>query len=228
LAYERYVQNSRSSLEPLRLEGFHIQVQLLAKRLFDLASAILAMAFALPLGLVIAALIKLDSKGPVLFAQDQLGQGERTIRPLKFRTMHPGAEAILARILAEGGPLAEEYRAYHKLKEDPRVTRVGRILRKTSLDELPQLLNVLRGEMSLVGPRPYLPRERPMMEGREPIIRLMKPGITGFWQVMGRNETTFRKRVQMDTFYVRRWSLWWDLGLFLRTFYTVLRAKGAA
>jgi lipopolysaccharide/colanic/teichoic acid biosynthesis glycosyltransferase len=200
---------------------------LLAKRLFDLTLATLAIAFSLPLGLAIAALIKLDSKGPVLFSQDQLGQGGRTIRPLKFRTMHVGAEAILARILAEGGPLAEEYRVYHKLRQDPRVTRVGRFLRRTSLDELPQLLNVLRGEMSLVGPRPYLSRELPMMEGQESLICALKPGVTGFWQVTGRNETSFKQRVRMDVHYVSNWNLGWDLALFLRTFWAVLRTRGA-
>lgn len=203
------------------------RVQEGVKRMLDLALVLLGLPFALPLLLLVALVLRLDSPGPILFSQAQLGRRGRCIRPLKFRTMHVGAEESLCQILDQGGPLAEEYRCFHKLKNDPRVTRVGRFLRKTSLDELPQILNVLKGDMSLVGPRPYLPRELPMMGGREEIILLSRPGITGFWQVFGRNETTFRKRLQMDMHYVRSWSLGLDVLLFLRTFYVVLAAKGA-
>jgi len=219
----RFVANGSSYL---RAYAFN-RVQEGVKRTLDLALVLLGLPFALPLLLLIALVLRLDSAGPILFSQEQLGRGGKRIRPLKFRTMEQGAEETLCHILAQDGPMAEEYRRFHKLKHDPRVTRVGRFLRKTSLDELPQIFNVLKGEMSLVGPRPYLPRELSMMAGKEEVILLSRPGITGFWQVFGRNETTFRKRLQMDTYYVRNWSLGLDAFLFLRTFYVVLAAKGA-
>jgi lipopolysaccharide/colanic/teichoic acid biosynthesis glycosyltransferase len=127
------------------------------------------------------------------------------------------AEAKLERLLEEDPKLREEYLTYHKLRDDPRVTRVGRFLRKTSLDELPQLWNVLRGEMSLVGPRPYLPRESEEVgESQEEILRV-PPGMTGPWQVSGRSHTSFEERVRMDDNYVRNWSVWLDLILLART-----------
>ncbi len=205
--------------------SFHVQG--LAKRTLDLTLVLASLPFTLPILTLVALAVKLDSPGPLLFSQNQMGRSGRTIRPLKFRSMQVGAEAILQKILAEDGPLAREYRAFHKMKQDPRVTRVGRILRKTSLDELPQLWNVLIGEMSLVGPRPYIPRERHAMLGREELILTLKPGITGFWQVYGRNATTFRKRVQMDAYYVKRWSLGMDVVLLLRTFWVVVASKDA-
>lgn len=205
--------------------SFHAQD--LLKRILDLALVLGTLPFSLPVLALVAAAVKLDSPGPLLFSQPQMGRHGRTIRPLKFRSMQVGAEAILQKILAEDGPLAREYRQFHKMKQDPRVTRVGRILRKTSLDELPQLWNVLTGDMSLVGPRPYIPRERFAMLGREELILSLKPGITGFWQVYGRNATTFRKRVQMDTHYVRRWSLGLDLWILARTLWVVIGSRGA-
>jgi lipopolysaccharide/colanic/teichoic acid biosynthesis glycosyltransferase len=206
--------------------GFWTQEVL--KRTFDIGAVLLGLPFALPLLALLALVLKLDSRGPLLFCQEQMGRHGRSIRPLKFRTMLVGAEGMLQDILAEGGPLAEEYETYHKLKRDPRVTRLGRFLRKSSLDELPQLWNVLKGDMSLVGPRPYLPRERPGMLGLEKTILLVRSGITGYWQVCGRNETTFRARVQMDEAYVKNWTFRLDLRLFFRTFGVVLRGAGSS
>jgi len=130
-------------------------------------------------------------------------------------------------MLDEDAEVREEYLKYHKLRDDPRVTRVGRFLRKTSLDELPQLWNVLRGEMSLVGPRPYLPRESVDIGSTQDEILRVPPGITGPWQVSGRNNTSFGERVQMDACYVHDWSVWLDVLLLARTFRTVLRSGGA-
>jgi lipopolysaccharide/colanic/teichoic acid biosynthesis glycosyltransferase len=198
------------------------------KRTFDVGVVLLGLPVALPVLGILAVVLKLDSRGPLLFYQDQLGRHGETIHPLKFRTMVEGAEVVLQEILAQGGPLAEEYEAFHKLKRDPRVTRMGRFLRKFSLDELPQLWNVLKGDMSLVGPRPYLPRELPGMLGLEKTILLVRPGVTGYWQVCGRNETTFRARVKMDGAYVRNWTFSLDLRLFFRTFWVVLKGEGAS
>lgn len=141
--------------------------------------------------------------------------------------MVPDAESLLQCMLEEDAGLREEYSTYHKLQEDPRVTRVGRFLRKTSLDELPQLWNVLCGEMSLVGPRPYLPRESEEVGAAQSEILRVPPGITGPWQVAGRNQTSFGERVQMDAYYVRDWSVWLDLVLLARTLKTVVLGRGA-
>jgi len=141
--------------------------------------------------------------------------------------MVPEAEAKLQHMLEEDPRLREEYLTYHKLRDDPRVTRVGRFLRKTSLDELPQIWNVLRGEMSLVGPRPYLPRESERIGAAQEEVLRVPPGMTGPWQVAGRNHTSFEERVRMDAYYVRDWSVWLDLILLARTL-EVLVFKRAA
>jgi len=137
------------------------------------------------------------------------------------------AEALLQQMLADDEEMREEYLKYHKLRDDPRVTRIGRFLRKTSLDELPQLWNVLRGEMSLVGPRPYLPRESEDIGTTQKEILRVTPGITGPWQVAGRNHTSFSERVQMDADYVHDWSVWLDLILLVRTVWCVLLSRNA-
>jgi lipopolysaccharide/colanic/teichoic acid biosynthesis glycosyltransferase len=141
--------------------------------------------------------------------------------------MVPNAEAKLERMLEEDGQLREEYLRYHKLRNDPRVTRIGRFLRKTSLDELPQLWNVLRGEMSLVGPRPYLPRESEEIGGAQGAVLRVPPGITGPWQVSGRSHASFGERVQMDAYYVRNWSVWLDLILLARTVKAIIFERTA-
>ena len=156
-----------------------------------------------------------------------LGRDGKLFSCLKFRTMVPDAEAALQRLLAEDPQAREEYAKYHKLREDPRVTRVGRFLRKTSLDELPQLWNVLRGEMSLVGPRPYLPRESEDIGVTQSDILRVYPGITGPWQVNGRNHASFDERVRMDAHYVRDWSVWLDIVLLARTVRTLVSDRGA-
>jgi lipopolysaccharide/colanic/teichoic acid biosynthesis glycosyltransferase len=141
--------------------------------------------------------------------------------------MAHNAEVLLQQMLQKNVGLREEYAKYHKLRDDPRVTRVGRFLRRTSLDELPQIWNVLRGEMSLVGPRPYLPRESEEIGITQSEILRVPPGISGLWQVAGRNQTSFGERVQMDAYYVRDWSVWLDLVLLARTLKTVLLGRGA-
>jgi len=141
--------------------------------------------------------------------------------------MYTNAEERLRHLLEQNPYMREEYELFHKLKNDPRVTRAGRFLRKLSLDELPQLWNVLRGEMSLVGPRAYLPRELPAMEGAERIILRVLPGVTGLWQVSGRSEISFSDRLEIDVYYVRNWSMWLDLYILARTVWVVLFGRGA-
>lgn len=192
------------------------------KRTLDIVATIVGGILILPLILLLCLLVRTESGGPIFYADKRMGRNGELFSCVKFRTMVPDAEGLLQRLLAEDTEMREEYLKYHKLRQDPRVTRVGRFLRKTSLDELPQLWNVLRGEMSLVGPRPYLPREsEDIGETQSEILRVI-PGITGPWQVAGRNHTSFGERVEMDAHYVREWSVWLDLVLLARTGWCLL------
>ena len=198
------------------------------KRVFDLVVGAVFTVLLSPLLLCIAIAIKLDSPGPVLFRQERLGRGWSRFACLKFRTMSLDAPAILARWLEQHPEARAEWEQYAKLRShDPRCTRVGRFLRRTSLDELPQIFNVLRGEMSLVGPRPYLPIEAERMGPLAETILKAPPGITGLWQVSGRNELSFQQRLRLDEFYVRNWSLWQDVIVLLKTVGVLLTQQGA-
>jgi len=213
--------------------GLEVRQQLLlpgprlAKRVMDVVLTVLGGACILPLILLLAWIIRIDSKGPALYPQDRLGRDGRRFRALKFRSMHGDGEERLRAVLDADPKLAAEYREFHKLSHDPRVTRVGRILRKYSLDELPQLWNVLTGDMSLVGPRPYLEREIPHMERREMVILRALPGMTGLWQVGDRNATRFDARIATDVHYVRNWSPWLDVWVLARTLGVVVRGTGS-
>ena len=145
----------------------------------------------------------------------------------KFRTMVMNAEQVLENYLNKYPELRAEWEAGQKLKDDPRLTRVGKFLRKSSLDELPQLWNVLNGDMSLIGPRPIVEEERKRYEGRYQHYEQVRPGITGMWQVSGRNDTTYEERIQLDEYYVRSWSLWLDVYILIRTVWVVISCKGA-
>lgn len=197
------------------------------KRLLELATTAAGFLFLLPLLGILAALVWLESGGPIFYSDQRMGSRAKPFSCVKFRTMIPDAEKELRRILEEDPKLREEYLTYHKLRDDPRVTRVGSLLRRTSLDELPQLFNVLRGEMSLVGPRPYLPRESPEIGEAQGEILRVNPGITGLWQVSGRNLATFSDRVGMDLYYVRNWSIWLDLVILARTFRALFSGRDA-
>ena len=195
----------------------------LVKRAIDLSGSALGVALLLPAFVIAAALIKIDSPGPVIFRQRRVGKGGRHFDMFKLRTMNKDAELELEECLAKNPSLGREWGLYQKLRNDPRVTRVGRFLRKFSLDEFPQLANVLRGEMSLVGPRPYFPEQQSAYgKGYESYVRV-PPGITGIWQVSGRNHETFETRVKMDEYYVRNWSVFLDVYLLARTIGVVMR-----
>lgn len=199
----------------------------LAKRVMDVVLTTIGGLLVLPLVAVMSILIKLDSKGPVFYQQKRLGQDGVRFVAFKFRTMYGDGEQRLQEVLARDPRLRAEYDEFHKLTVDPRVTRVGRVLRKYSLDELPQIWSVFVGDMSLVGPRPYLEREIPEMNGQEAIILRVKPGITGIWQVTERNASSFEARVQLDVEYVRSWSPWLDLYVLARTVPVVLGGTGS-
>jgi exopolysaccharide biosynthesis polyprenyl glycosylphosphotransferase len=204
----------------------------LLKRAFDVLAASLALILLSPLWVLMALLIKLDSKGPVLYRQERVGMDGRVFLFLKFRTMLTGADdrehREYQRRYIEGRPetnLGDSQRPVYKLHDDPRVTRTGRWLRRTSLDELPQLLNVLRGDMSLVGPRPPIPYEVEAYALWHRKRLDMKPGMTGLWQVSGRNRLSFDEMVKLDLFYIENWSLWLDLKIMLRTLPVLLRGE---
>jgi len=181
-----------------------------------------------PLLLVISVLIFFFEGRPVLFSQERLGKDGRRFNLYKFRTMFPDADDKLNEYLQKNEPARKEWEKFMKLKGfDPRVTRLGKFLRKWSLDELPQIFNVLKGEMSLIGPRPYLPREIERMGIYKDVILRVKPGITGLWQVSGRNSLGFEDRLKLDEFYVRNWSLWLDFVILFKTPFVVLRGKEA-
>jgi Undecaprenyl-phosphate galactose phosphotransferase WbaP len=197
------------------------------KRVFDFSLSLLLLPFILLAIGIIGTLIRMDSRGPAFFVQDRLGR-KGTFKCLKFRTMHLNSEELLASHLEASPEASEEWEKYKKLRSyDPRVTRVGKFLRKTSLDELPQLFNVLKGEMSLVGPRPYLPQEKDDIRESIDTILLINPGISGLWQVSGRNELTFEDRIKLDTWYILNWSVWFDIVIIFKTLGVVLKRQGA-
>jgi lipopolysaccharide/colanic/teichoic acid biosynthesis glycosyltransferase len=192
------------------------------KRAFDLLLTAPGFLAGLPVMLVIALAVKLDSPGPVLFRQARVGQGGRPFTMLKFRTMRPDAEDVLATLqhLNLGG-------AYMiKIPNDPRITRVGRVLRKSGLDELPQLWNVLLGAMSLVGPRPQVPKEVALYTEADRRRLTVPPGLTGLWQVTARDDPSFERLVALDLTYIDHWSLWLDVSILLRTFGAMRLGEG--
>jgi Undecaprenyl-phosphate galactose phosphotransferase WbaP len=197
------------------------------KRLMDLSIVIIGGAVILPFLLFIALLVKLSSPGPVLYGHQRLGMGRRHFRAYKFRSMVNDSQEVLQKLLEHSPELSEEWESNHKLKNDPRITRIGKFLRRTSFDEFPQLINILKGEMSLVGPRPVVDAEMVKYGRNFDYIFSVKPGLTGLWQVSGRSDTDYAERVAFDTYYLQSWSVWLDLWVLLKTVGVVLRGKGA-
>jgi Undecaprenyl-phosphate galactose phosphotransferase WbaP len=216
------------------LFGYSVQntslrpVERFVKRTVDLLGAGLVMLLLMPVLAMIAVAISRDSPGGVLYRQERMGLNGGIFTVLKFRTMYADADQKLDRILAAAPARRREYERYHKLQDDPRVTPVGRFLRRYSIDELPQIFNVLCGDMSLVGPRAYMPGELPEMNGLSRAVLQVPPGITGLWQVSGRNALSFEERLDLDVHYVQNWSAWLDLYLLVRTVPTVLSGDGAS
>ncbi len=215
------------------LAGVQIQQNLmlplprLTKRCMDLVASIVGGILLLPLFFYIAVAVKMSSRGPILYGHDRIGKDGRHFNAWKFRSMFENSNDVLEYYLEQHPDLKEEWEKDHKLRFDPRVTRIGRFIRKTSLDELPQVWNVIRGEMSLVGPRPIVTAEIVKYGPYYGLYSMVTPGITGLWQVSGRNNTTYDERVQLDAYYVRNWSPWLDMYLLIRTIRIVLFADGA-
>ncbi|MDY3059061.1 MAG: sugar transferase [Fusobacterium sp.] len=198
------------------------------KRVMDIGIGIVGGVSLIPLTILVW--IKTDNeerKHGLFFTQDRIGKDGKSIKIYKYRSMVTGADKILEEMMAKDEKIREEYEKNKKLKDDPRITKVGEFLRRTSLDEFPQFINVLKGEMSFVGPRPYLPREKKDMGEYYGKIIKSKPGITGMWQTHGRSETDFEERLELDEYYYRNWSLWLDIVIIIKTIKNVIGGKGA-
>ena len=214
----------------LGLEERHYEfnvIEDLQVRILDLFIIFSSLPILAPIFLCLIAAIKLDSKGSAFYRQTRIGKNGEKFKVIKFRTMVQNADKVLFKYLEENPELLAEWNADHKLKHDPRITRTGRILRKASLDELPQLINVLKGEMSLVGPRPIVSEEIERYGDRFKYYAQVPPGITGLWQVSGRNDVTYQERVQLDEYYVRNRSIWLNVQILIKTTMAVLRQNGA-
>lgn len=226
-----YATSVITNLAPVReIENEEKILYKTIKRTVDIIGAIIGCMFLIPLTVVvyIANLITKGDNGPIFYIQKRIGQDGKMFRIYKYRTMVVGADKKLKKYLKENPEAAKEYKEYKKLKEDPRITKIGKILRKTSLDEFPQFVNILKGEMSLVGPRPYLYREKEDLgEYYYNSITKVKPGITGYWQVNGRNDVDFEERAYMDTYYIERRGIVMDLKIILKTFLKIFKKEGA-
>jgi exopolysaccharide biosynthesis polyprenyl glycosylphosphotransferase len=218
-----------AAFAPTKLRGCRLSV----KRAIDVLGAILGGILLMPVFLVAAVLIKLTSPGPVFFKQTRIGKEGREFTFYKFRSMVSGDDSKYREYLkafVEDGRAAgvdEKGCKVYKIMDDPRITPFGRFLRKTSLDEFPQIINVLKGDMSLVGPRPCLPYEWKLYKDWEKVRLSVTPGLTGLWQVTGRSNVTFHDMVMLDLYYISNWSFWWDLKLIFQTVPVILLGKGA-
>lgn len=209
-------------------EGSITLLERFIKRLIDILGACVGMIALVPLQLCVRHLNhKQGDYGPIMYTQQRIGKDGKLFTIYKYRTMVENADQILEELMEKDPAIREEYIINKKLQHDPRVTKAGEFLRKTSLDEFPQFINVFKGEMSLIGPRPYLPREIPDMGDYYKDIIQSKPGLTGMWQTHGRSDVTFEERLELDEYYAHNWSLWLDLTLLVRTVKTVLGRKSA-
>jgi len=198
------------------------------KSVFEFILGLFLSVVLLPLFMAIGIFIKLSSRGPILYAQERMSDGSGTFKFYKFRSMYVDSEDRLKKYLQKNPAALEEWEKFRKLKNnDPRVTKIGKIIRRFSLDELPQLINFFKSEMSLVGPRPYLLEEKDIIGQSYPMISRVKPGITGLWQVRGRNLLSFKDRILLDEYYIRNWSLWLDIVILLKTIKVLITREGA-
>lgn len=221
---------------PHDLEGFlglEVRQNLLStwqqtiKRILDISIVLASSIFVVPISLIIGILIRLDSAGRILFSQKRIGKDGGEFKMWKFRTMVVNSDEVLEEYLSTNPDALEEWGYNQKIKDDPRVTRIGFFLRKSSLDELPQLWNVLKGEMSLVGPRPFFEEQSTFYGKTYHLYKRVRPGITGLWQVSGRNDVGYSERVRFDEYYVRNWSVWLDIYILIRTGWVVIKREGA-
>lgn len=198
------------------------------KRCFDIFCSIIGLIFMVPLIIIVKISYMVTGDfHRIFFTQKRIGKNGKEFKFFKFRTMVPNADEVLKKLLKENKDLREEYDLNKKLKNDPRITKMGNILRKTSLDELPQVFNILKGDMAIIGNRPYLPREKKDMGKKFNTIVKTKPGLTGYWQTSGRSDTTFSKRLELEEYYSQHCGLKLDIKIFFKTFSVVLLKRGA-
>ena len=202
------------------------KIYLITKRIFDIVASILALTILSPVFIIVGLLIRLEDGYSPILKQNRIGKNGKTFKLYKFRSMVKNADDILMEMLKDP-KIEKEYKKNMKLENDPRITKIGNFIRKTSIDELPQLVNVLKGDMSLIGNRPYLPREKEDMGNYYKDIITSKPGITGYWQVSGRSNIDFKDRCKLESFYSKNMSFKMDIKIFFLTFYVVLFRKGA-
>lgn len=212
--------------EKVIIEKVRRKLYLFTKRIFDILISIVLLLFFSPLLILISIFIKAEDKGSAFIVQERIGKDGKIFKFYKFRSMVSNADDVLKEMLKDS-KLKREYKKNMKFKNDPRITKVGKFIRKTSIDELPQLLNVLKGDMSLIGNRPYLPREKEDMEEYYEDIVSSKPGITGYWQVNGRSSVSFEDRLKLESFYSKNMDLLLDIKIFFLTFYVVFFGRGA-
>lgn len=203
-------------------------VYLFVKRCFDIVCGSIGVIVLIPVTIILKIVtICSGDLNPIIFSQNRIGKNGKEFKFYKFRSMVSNADEVLFKTLEMNKLMAEEYKKNRKLKNDPRITKVGKVIRKLSIDELPQLINVLKGDMSIIGNRPYLPREKEDMEDFYEDIIKTKPGITGYWQVNGRSKTTFKERLELERYYSNNYSLILDIKIFFKTFKVVLFGKDA-
>lgn len=218
-------------LENILLMKYHYNLlrteSRIAKRIFDLLISFIGLLLCIPIFIIIVFLIKLSSKGQVFFLQLRVGKDNQLFSCYKFRTMYQNSQERLDNLLKTSNNAKEQWEKYLKVENDPRVTKIGKFLRQTSLDELPQLWSVFIGKMSLVGPRPYLPQEVKNLKQKMVIIAKTTPGMTGLWQVSGRSKITFKERMRLDEYYVKNWTIWLDFVIIIKTMKVPFNAEGA-
>ena len=204
------------------IKKINLKFYKLFKMLLDFLFSIFFLISSLPFFIIISILIKLSSRGPIFFLQERIGKNNIPFKCIKFRTMHPEAKDILENLLMNDEKLKMEFEQTHKIKNDPRITTIGKLLRKTSLDELPQFINVLKNEMSIVGPRPIVKKEKKKYGKNFKKVLSVKPGITGLWQVSGRNNLSYKTRVKLDINYIENYNFLMDIRIIIRTIGVIL------
>lgn len=223
------VNNERPINTTLRKNNIKVKIENIVKRVVDICGGLIGTIVLIPLTIIIyiARIVLHENDGPIFYAQLRIGKNGKVFKMYKYRSMVIGADEKLFKYLEENEEARIEYKKYKKLKNDPRITKVGKFIRKTSLDEFPQFINVLIGDMSLVGPRPYLPREKEDMGKYYDSIIKTRPGITGYWQITGRSDVTFEDRLKMDHDYIENKNLKADVKIFVKTILNVLKKEGA-
>jgi Undecaprenyl-phosphate galactose phosphotransferase WbaP len=202
-------------------------ISLLWKRCIDLLLLLISSPITIPVTVFIALIVKITSPGPIFYGHKRIGKNGREFKCWKFRSMVIDADKQLEKILAENPEMRAEWEKDRKFTNDPRVTKIGKILRKTSIDEIPQFFNILTGEMSFIGPRPVTEPELAKYGKKSDFILSVQPGLSGMWQISGRSDTGYEERVTLDSYYIQNWSVWLDIWIIIKTVYVVLRGKGA-